>query len=295
MSEDNASLLLEAAEFGTVDDVRAAFEVCSVNERKEYGKQALRYAARNLSPNTLEIVEFLMEREIEPDWQVLFNASGNIGSCAFDIVKLLTNSGQRCPDGSAGEQVKADSAVLSSIAMNIGPCAFDMMKLLLKRDMKVNSHILRWAVKNSGPCALDMVKLLMERTMDPRWKDIDGFSAFTLALLHKNFAIADYLLACDGFLLSDLVPRPGKLSVDTYKTYREKAVSRVSELVDEKGLPYVRTVAADIEKMLKTEILGPTTGDADALQPLVGKIASVDWVSDARVSSGDFMDGDVER
>ena len=94
------------------------------------------------------------------------------------------------------------------------------------------------------------------------------------------------------------MPCPKDLHVDTYKAYREKAISRAIELVGEKGIPYVKTVAADIEKILKTKDPKPTNGDIKALEPLVGKISSRspsifwegrDWVAGAQVKCDDFL------
>ena len=119
-----------------------------------------------------------------------------------------------------------------------------------------------------------------------------------------NLAVANYFLSRDDFRLSDLMPRPANVSPEIYETYREKAISRVSELIpsqrhgrlrDSKGISYVRMVAADIGKILKTAIWEPTEEDIEALKPLVGKILSTDWIADAQVSSDDFSICDKSR
>ena len=51
MSESNEERLLKAVKTGTLEDVKAAFEACSVDERKEYGYKALWWAAGNPGPH----------------------------------------------------------------------------------------------------------------------------------------------------------------------------------------------------------------------------------------------------
>ena len=186
--------LYKAARTRTLEDVRTAFEVCSVDERKEYGKQALRYAARNLGPNTLEIVKFLMEQGLKP----------------YE-------------------------------------------------------------------------------------KDINGYTVFTEALSHENFAVADYLLSRDDFVLSGIIPCPMFLQVYIYKGYTTKAIAHVANLIELRGIAYANIVAADIGKILNSKNPEPTKEDIETLHLLAEKIASKDWVSDAQVSSDEFLGCEVER
>ena len=225
MSESNKERLLEAVKTGTLEDVKAAFEACSVDERKEYGYKAL------------------------------WGAAGNTGPHALDMVKLLMN----------------------------------------EHEIKPDCRTLRSAAQNTGPCAFDVVKLLMERGANPHEKDVDKYTAFTESLRCGNTAIADYLSSCDDFLLSDLMPRPRDLQADIYKEHRAKAIARVSELVDAKGISFAKMVAADIEKILKSEDLKPTKEDIKVLQLLAKKIAAKDWASEAQVSSDDFLDCEKTR
>ena len=203
MSESNEERLLEAVKTGTLEDVKAAFEACSVDERKEYGYKALWWAAGNTGPHP------------PPE---------TLGDFAFEIAKLL-----------------------------------------------------------------------VERGVDPHEKDVNGYTAFIQALCYGNNAIADFFLSRDDFLPGDLIPQTKMLLGDIYKAYRDKTISRVSKLIDEKGISYARTVAADIEKMLKSKYLKPTEEDVEALQPLVRKITSLDLVADAQVSNDDFLGCDMER
>ena len=225
MSESNEERLLEAVKTGTLEDVKAAFETCSVDERKEYRYKALRLAAQNTGPHALDMVKLLMdEHEIKPDCRTLRSAAGNKGSHAFEIAKFL-----------------------------------------------------------------------IERGVDPHEKDVNGYTAFIQALCYGNNAIADYLFSCDDFLLSDLMPRQRDLQADIYKEHRAKAIARVSELVDAKGISFAKMVAADIEKILKSENPKPTMEDTKALGIIAKKIATKDWVADAQVSSDDFLDCRMER
>ena len=248
--------LLEAAETETLEEVRAAFEACSADEQNEYGQAALWQAACNTGPYTLDIVRYLIDKQ----------------------------------------GVKADSDTLKWVMMNPGPCTFDTAKLLMERRVKADSYMLRYAAVNRGPCSLDLVKLITEQGQKHQHKKNSyGYTALILALGRENFAVADYLLSLDDFLPGDLIPGSTRISEDIYKTYRAKAISHVSKLIDSTGPLYARKVNADIDKMLKSKYLKPTKEDIEALQPLVRKIASMDWVADAQISSDDFLGCDIAR
>ena len=196
--------LYEAARIGTLEDIKTAFEACDAKERKRFGPNTLRFAARDS------------------------------GSRGLEILNREASRAQR-------------------------------------------------------------VEFLMEREVKPYEKDINGYTVFTEALSHKNFAVADYLLLRDDFVLSDLMPRPRDLQADIYKEHRAKAIARVSELVDAKGISFAKMVAADIEKILKSEKPKPTTEDVETLGIIAKKIATKDWVADAQVSSDAFMSCEMER
>ena len=83
-------------------------------------------------------------------------------------------------------------------------------------------------------------------------------------------------------------------------------MSNMNKSIDTKGLSYhtasttrwsmdARTIAADIEKILKSEDPKPTKEDIKVLQLLAKKIAAKDWASEAQVSSDDFLGCDMER
>ena len=93
MSKDNVERLYEATETGTLEDVKEAFEACSVDEREEYGYGALWRAADNPNSNALDMMEFLMGRGLEPDSKIFLRAAMNPGPCVFDIVKFLIGQG----------------------------------------------------------------------------------------------------------------------------------------------------------------------------------------------------------
>lgn len=177
---------------------------------------------------------------------------------------------------------------------NHGPCAFDIAKLLMEhlngsgKFVKAYPSILHHVVKNTGPCALDIVKFMIENGADHHREDNTGHTVFTISIRCGNPIVADYLLSRDDFLLSDLMPCPKQFPIDIYKAYREKAISRAIELVDAKGLEHARAVVADIEKILKAKRSGPTKKDIEALNPITKKISYLDWMNDARVTSGDF-------
>ena len=266
MSEANVGRLYKASDTGTFEDVRAAFWACRDGERKEYGEQALRYAAGNPAPCALDMVKFLMERGVKANSYTLHRAAGNPDPCAFGIVEFLVE-----------KEVKADFMSLYLAVGNTGPCALDIIKLLMRHlSVSSSASALATTTDNSG------------EHFDLHQKNIVGETVFTTALSRGNLAVANYFLSRDDFRLSDLMPRPANVSPEIYETYREKAISRVSELIDSEGLPYTRTIAADIGKILKTAIWEPTEEDIEALKPLVGKILSTDWIADAQVSSDDF-------
>ena len=329
--EDNENRLYAAARFGTLEDVKAALETCSDDERKAYGYGTLRYAAQNIGPYALEIVEFLMEQHdrsgcpIDIDSDTLRDAAENRGPCALKIVEFLMGRGLN-PDSDTlcWAAYNHGQYALFCAVSNTGPCALEIVKYLIERGIAPKSDTLSHAAGNSGPFALDIVKLLIERGVDRHERDYYESTAFLEALDYGNTDICDYLLSRDDFYLSDLMPRQQilfmsdddpytdgiyiKPNIDetyikykgeskTYKTYREKAISRVSELIDEKGPSYARTVAADIKKILEEneELEPPEEEDIEALQPLIKKIASIDWVGDAQVSCDDFLGCDVER
>ena len=246
----------------------------------------LRCAAQNTGPCALEIVKLLMERGAKPDSDTLWWAAHNTGPCAFDMVKLLMDE----------HGIKPDWRTLRSAAQNTGPCALEIVRYLMERGAKPDSEALWWtAAHNTGPCAFDVVKLLMERGANPHEKNVNGYTAFIQALCYGNNAIADYFLSRDDFLLSDLMPRQRDLQADIYKEHRAKAIARVSELVDAKGISFAKMVAADIGKILKSEKPKPTTEDVETLGIIAKKIATKDWVADAQVSSDAFLGCDIER
>ena len=155
--------------------------------------------------------------------------------------------------------------------------------------MEPDSNTLSFAAQNPGPCAIEIMKLLMEQGVEP---EINVFCKVAENNGSQELEILKLLIERNNFQLSDLMPRAYELSADKYKTYREKAILRVSELVDEKGFEYARAVAADIAEILEKK--QPTKEDIKVLQPLVKKIASRDWVSDAQVSSDDFLGCNME-
>ena len=174
--------------------------------------------------------------------------------------------------------------------------ALDIIEYLIERITKPDSYTLNWAALNGGPYVLDIINLLIERGANPHEKNDSGYSAFTESLRYGNTAIADYLLSRDDFFLSDLLSCPNEFGMsDIYKKYSDKAMSRVSELIDVKGISYAKTVSADIKTILETNDRKLTSEDVEALRSLAKKIATKDWVSDAHVSSDDFLDYCMER
>ena len=333
MSEEIKNRLYKAAETGVFEDMQAEFEECDDFERKKYGKEALWRAAGNEGSDALKMVKYLIEYpdgsvgQVNPDSYTLCCAAGNAGPDAFHIAEYLIEIGVKPDSETLGLAVQnmGDSCALDIVELlieegvepngetlwlaleNVGPHTYSIVKLLMKQGTGIEDGMFYFAAGNTGPCALDIVKLLVERGLDIHWKnDEEGSTAFTQAIDSKNFAVVDYLFSRDDFRLSDLMPcpvypsgntckTPAYLSDAVYKEYRDKAISRAIELVDEKGLPYARTIAADIEKILKTEEPEPTQGDIKVLQLLVNKIVSKDWVADTQVSSDDFLGYDVER
>ena len=305
-----------AAKTGTLEDVQAEFNVLDVKEQEWFRHSALEHAVQNPtshalgitwflmekgvvelnsimfwhalenpSPCALEMVEFLMERGAKLGYYDLEYAAKNPGPRALEIVKLLMERG-----------LKPDWRTLRSAAQNTGPCALEIVRYLMERGAKPDSEALWWtAAHNTGPCAFDVVKLLMERGANPHEKNVNGYTAFIQALCYGNNAIADYFLSRDDFLLSDLMPRQRDLQADIYKEHRAKAIARVSELVDAKGISFAKMVAADIGKILKSEKPKPTTEDVETLGIIAKKIATKDWVADAQVSSDAFLGCDIER
>lgn len=299
MSKNDVERLLEAAKNGTLEDIRAAFEACSIDKREKYGHSILCYAATNIGPDALDIIKFLVERRAEVSVDALRCAARNSSPHTLDMVKLMVERG-----------AKPNSDTFNCAAGNDGPCALGVVKFLIEQGGEANPWMLHHAAWSHGPCALDIVKLVTEHLsaslnngfgecIDCHEKNSDGDTAFLLALVRGNFAVADYLFFRDDFLLSDIMPLPKDLPIidmyKTYVTYREKAILRVSKAIDAKELPYAKVVAADIEKILKTQCPKPTEEDIEVLEPLVRKIASKDWVSDARVSSNEFLDCCMER
>lgn len=97
-----------------------------------------------------------------------------------------------------------------------------------------------------------------------------------ISLEYGNENVADYLLSRDDFLPSDFIPRTGEYKMSRYKDYRKKAVSHVSQLIDSKGLAYAKTIAADIERILKSTDIKPTKKDIEALGIITQKIMEMD-------------------
>lgn len=138
-------------------------------------------------------------------------------------------------------------------------------------------------------CAFDIVRCFVENHANIHFRNDWGNTALTEALRCGNYDIANRLLSLDDFLPGDVIPRPDYLSFGTYKAYRKKAILRTCELVDKKGIIYARTIAMDIEQILKSDDQRVTREDIEALQPLVRKIALMDWMSNAQVTSADFQ------
>ena len=112
---------------------------------------------------------------------------------------------------------------------------------------------------------------------------------FAAAVGNGVSLLVNHLLSRDDFLLSDLMPRQKEISSDEYKASRKKVMAHISESIDKNGMSYAKSIAADIQKILKSNNPKATKEDIKALCPLAKKIASKDWVVDAKVSSDDFL------
>lgn len=233
----------------------------------------------NGNPDALEIIRYFVEQgaNIKTEWRILANVAGSKNPNALAIVKYLVEE---------GADVNADCSILASAARSENPDALEIVEYLVERGAKVNVHsdILANAAYSRNPDALTMVKYLVEQGVDIHFRDGWSETALTKALGRDNGAIADYLLARDDFSLSDLIPQPDP--PDMYKPLRKKAIVHVSKLIDSLGLPYARKIAEDIGKIMKNEYT--TKEDVAALEPLVEKIRTKDWMNDARVTSNDF-------
>lgn len=217
---------------------------------------------------------------------------------AFKIVRCLVEHG-------ANVTKEYDDPVLSYAVESVNKDQFAIIGYLVENGANIDENggwVMRQLSCSNDPRALNIIKYLIELGADTHLTTEDDFNWYgtpvSAAIEHENNKIADFYLSRDDFLLSDLIPQDRGISFDAYKEYRDKAILHVSKVIDAKGLPYAQVVAADIAKILKTEYPeSPTREEVEALQPLVRKIASKDWVGDARVSSDDFTDCnvDVER
>lgn len=274
---------------------------------------ALRKAAANIGPDALAIVKYLVEclpgqsfrtyRFNESSGRALGNAAANIWN-APAIVEYLVEHGRKRPDGS-WERANIDTndgAALRNAVRNPGSDALAIVAYLIENgaNININCHVMHNAVNNETRHALAIVKYLVEHGANVNLRDSLDFTALTTALFNtplfseKN-DIADFLVYHDGFLPSQLMPRPKGLDEDIYKIYRKKSIVHVNGLIERRGPLYARAIAADIEKIVKDDASRTTREDIEALEPLVKKIASKDWVNDVQISSDDFMDCNITR
>ena len=195
----------------------------------------------------------------------LEKAAGSTNPNALAIVKLLVDNG-------------ADVTRKSLLAWAIG----------LKGGKGLS---LQYAAGSSNPDAPAILEYLATKGADIHYHNSYGSTVLTIALVCGRNKTADYLLSREDFRLSDLIPRPEKLTPGTYKSFRKKAISHVVESIDTKGILYAKTIAADIEQILKNENPKPTKEDVKALGIIARKISAQDWMNNAQVTSGDFSFG----
>ena len=244
------------------------------------------------------------------DSYVVEESVSNLGKNMFAITRYLIEHGARIDDG--------DGWALTSAAGNPNPDSLSVVKYLIEQchisygnnlpgkiELTTNRGG-KWAVafaaKNIGSTALPIVKYLLElesavwniHLSEPFWG-----SALTMALIAENEDVANYLLSRDDFLLSDFMPCHRKLRVGIYEPFREKAVAHVVESMGRRGIAYARSIVEDIGKIQENDesnaqtstpvYLRLTKKDTKALEFITEKIVSIDWVSDAQISSEDFF------
>ena len=262
MSEELNRQLMKAVENGNIDGVTAAIDAGADVNAFVNGFLPLAVAAGNNSRNALTIVKHLVER------------GANVNS-----------------DGRA--------RALTPAVANTNPDAFAIVRYLVKKGADVNENkegwVLRYAAGSKNPKALSIVKYLVECGANIHARGSLHRTAVKAALISGNNDIADYLLSNDNFLPSDFIPGSQMMPLDTYRAFREKAMARICKLVDAKGLEYAREVAADIEAILKNDDPEATQGDIEAFAPVVSKIASLDWMNDAQVTSDEFLSFETSR
>ena len=233
----------------------------------------------------------------------------DVNGCVDDCYAVEIAAESTAPDAFAilrylvenGADVNIHRGVaLANAAKNTGRDAFSMVKYLLKHGAKVNAydksenHALKNAARNPNPDAFAMVKHLVEHGADIHSWDLDWGTALTASLCGGNIAIADYLFSREDFLPRDLIPRPRNLPADIYGDYRERALSRTVEICATRGIEYARTISQNIDDIIHYTP-EPTKEDVEMLKKLTGKIASIDWMGDAQVSSYEFLDCYMER
>lgn len=245
---------------------------------------------------------------------VVEESVSNIGKYMFPMTRYLIEHGARIDDGNGW--------ALTSAAGNPNPDSLSVVKYLVEQchvsygnnspekigltTNRGGRWALAFAAKNIGPNALSLLKYLLEldsgegksvwniHLSEPFWG-----SALTMALIAENEDVANYLLSRDDFLLSDFMPCHRKLRVGIYEPFREKAVVHVVESMGRRGIAYARSIVEDIGKIQENDesnaqtstpvYLRLTKGDAKTLESITEKISSMDWVSDAQISSDDFF------
>ena len=220
---------------------------------------------------------------------LLGKIAGSTNPDTFAIVRCLVEH---------GANIDAEGGIaLKKTVRSDNPDALAMTKYLVEHS-GVNPYD-EWVLKNAtwsnNPDACAIIEYLIEKGMNIHLRSSEWGTALTTALIHRSDKTADYLLSRDDFALSDLIPRPRDLQAKIYKEYRKKAIAHVANSIELRGIAYAGTIAADVGKMLKNTNFKVTKEDIKALEPLAKKIASMDRVADARVTSDDFQTPEISR
>lgn len=182
----------------------------------------LHNAAMNTNPDAFAIVKYLVENGVCVDRQMLRSVMGSTNPDAFAMFRYLIEHGQRCPDGSWKQADINANGILGSVSSCTNPDTLATVKYLVEHGRRCpngsggqavedthgtssmcdinadDAFALRHAADSDNPDALAIVEYLVEHGANIHQHDFISRTPFTMALIHGNNDVAEYLFSLDN-------------------------------------------------------------------------------------------------
>ena len=308
--------LLQAALRGNLEKVReiTASGKCNIDAVNFTGRTALIHAIQSGTPQTLDIMKLLIEYGANTNERIQSEIYPPLGGCTPLMLVRIWGGGDRKPYRiieevkclvEHGRRYPPSSDMRVSLTGGSGGCANVNLTAMSGNYNALDLYILgRSPGENISDEFLEVVDYLIECGIDIHTRENSRGTPLSYAVegLHKK--IAEHLVKRKEFSLCDLMPKPtGSHMVELYKLLRELAVQTVLENLESNDVAYARKVAGDIETLMESKL--PilrrqssdtiSKNDTKALESIAKKIAPMDWVADAQVSSDAFLGCEMER